>query len=291
VEDRTQGIATGRRRVGLRRAVALALLALPACQSAKAPPSGAHEGLNAILWMQTAAEYEAASRQAFRTAAAHLELALADPSWTAAPEQTGDFAALPPAIVLDMDETIVRSDHFQAGLVAAGEPFRLEAWNDWVRSQDARAMPGALDYVRAAQARGVHVFYITNRTAEVEAPSLATLLELGFPVAGGADDLLTLNEQPDWGQDKSSRRARICESHRILQVVGDNLNDFTSGADEAVAARNALARRYERYWGSRWILTPNPAYGGWEGALFDYEWALPREKQLERKRRWLRTWR
>jgi acid phosphatase len=250
-----------------------------------------HEGTNAILWVQTAAEYRAASLQAFRAATVHLERALEEPGWTAAPEQSGDYGTLPPAIVLDMDEAVIRSDRYQGWLVKEGRRYSLETWNDWVRTETSEAMPGALPYVRRAIELGVHVFYVTNRTAEVEAASLDTLRALGFPVANGADDLLTQHERPEWGTDKSTRRAEICKTHRILQIVGDNLNDFTSGAHTTVEARLALAERYGGYWGSRWIVMPNPTYGGWEGALYDYQYGLPHDEKLRRKREWIRTWR
>jgi acid phosphatase len=272
----------------------LAVLALSACQSTRAPrsapPPGTHEGLNAILWLQTAAEYRAATRQAFRSATVHLDLALAEPTWTAAPEQTGDFGDLPPAVVLDMDEAILRSDRFQAWLVKEDERYRLEDWNAWVRTETSEAIAGALEYVAAATARGVQIFYVTNRTAEVEEETLATLRKVGFPIES-ADDLLTQDERPEWGADKSSRRAEIAATHRILQIVGDNLNDFTGGAHDSVEARRALAERYSGYWGARWIITPNPSYGGWEGALTGFERGLSRAERIRRKRSFLESWR
>jgi acid phosphatase len=275
--------------------IALAACALLACGTrsgpAPAPAAPVHESTNAILWIQTAAEYRAASLQAFRSATVHLERALEDARWTAAPEQTGDYGTLPPAIVLDMDEAVIRSDRYQGWLVKDGRRYSLETWNDWVRTETSEAMPGALPYVRRAVELGVHVFYVTNRTVEVEAASLATLRKLGFPVADGADDLLTQHERPEWGADKSTRRAEICKTHRILQIVGDNLNDFTSGAHTTVAERAALAERYGGYWGSRWIVMPNPSYGGWEGALHDHRWDLPREEILRRKHERIRSWR
>ena len=107
------------------------MLGLAACQSiptpAPAAPAPSHEGTNAILWLQTAAEYHAATLQAFRSATLHLERALADPTWSAAPEQQGDFGTLPPAIILDMDEAIIRSDRFQAGLVKNDTHYSLSA--------------------------------------------------------------------------------------------------------------------------------------------------------------------
>lgn len=291
MHSRAQGIGRALRSA----AIGVALLVVSGCQSTPDARPGAtpptHESTNAILWLQTAAEYRAATLQAFRSATLHLDAALADPAWTAAPEQTGDFAALPPAIVLDMDEAIIRSDRFQAGLVRSNTTYRLQDWNDWVRTETSEAIPGALEYVRYARRHGVKIFYVTNRTAEVEASSLATLRKLGFPVERGAEDLLTQNEQADWGSDKSSRRAVVCRTHRIVQIVGDNLNDFTSGAHSTLEERLALTTRYSSYWGSRWIVMPNPSYGGWEGALHGYQYGLSREEILERKRGHLRPWR
>ena len=272
--------------------LAAALLGPSACRSTfgAGPPPGAHENLNAVLWLQTAAEYRAATLQAYRSALAYLDRGLADPTWTAAPEQTGDFGALPPAVILDMDEAIVRSDRFQAWLVKSDRPFRVKDWNDWVRTGSAEAIPGALEYVHQAVARHVKIFYVTNRSVEVKAASLANLRRLGFPIEN-AEDLLTQHERPGWDSDKSSRRALLGRTHRIVQIIGDNLNDFTSGARTSPEQRRALARRHAGFWGSRWILLPNPAYGGWEGALYGFDRDLSRDEILARKHRQLRPWR
>lgn len=212
-------------------------------------------------------------------------------AWTAAVEQTDAFAALPPAIILDMDEAIIRSDRFQASLVGEDAGFDLQDWNDWVRTETSEAMPGALEYVRHAVERGVTIFYVTNRTAEVERATFETLRKLGFPVEGGLDALLTQDERPEWPGDKSSRRAYLARTHRILQIVGDNLNDFVSGTHVDAGARRAIADTHAGYWGTRWIIMPNPAYGGWSGALFDFEYGMPREQKLERLYEHLEPWR
>ena len=84
------------------------MLGLAACQSTPTPaaPAPTHEGTNAILWLQTAAEYHAATLQAFRSATLHLERALADPTWSAAtfpepsvaiPTTTAEVTILVPA--------------------------------------------------------------------------------------------------------------------------------------------------------------------------------------------------
>lgn len=281
----------------LLRAAAASLLVL--CVVGCRTPLGAggeprvtpHEGLDATLWLQSSAEYRASSLQAFAAASEQIEHALTDPAWTAALEQTGASAGLPPAIVLDMDEAIVRSDRYQAHLVETGEPFSVEDWNAWVRSRDGEAVPGAVDYVRRASERGVRVFYVTNRVSEVEADSLATLRAAGFPVERGADDVLSQGERPEWVADKSSRRAFLCRSHRVVQIVGDDLNDFVAHSEISLAERQALVERHAAFWGSRWIILPNPAYGSWEGAIHGYDFSLPRQEILRRKYELLDAWR
>ena len=53
-----------------------------------------------------------------------LDQALADKSWTAAPgEQKGDFANLPPAIVLDVDETVLDNSPYEVWLLKNNQSF------------------------------------------------------------------------------------------------------------------------------------------------------------------------
>ena len=73
------------------------------------PVRDTHENLHAVLWMQTSAEYQAITRGIYRQAVAQLDRALADPRWTAIPEQSGrsDLPTLPPAVIMDVDETVL----------------------------------------------------------------------------------------------------------------------------------------------------------------------------------------
>src|SRR4051812_7282079 len=71
-----------------------------------------HEMANGLLWMQTSAEYRADSLAKYAQAKAMLDAALADRMWTAALEQSGDYAGLPPAVVMDLDETVMDNARF-----------------------------------------------------------------------------------------------------------------------------------------------------------------------------------
>src|SRR5271170_6026794 len=79
-----------------------------------------YDNLNAILWMQTSVEYKANSIETYRGGQRALLRGLADRHSTAALEQTGNFANLPPAVVLDLDETVLDNSPFEARLVASG---------------------------------------------------------------------------------------------------------------------------------------------------------------------------
>ena len=62
-----------------------------------------HENLNAVVWMQTSAEYRASALQTYRAAEAGMMRALKDKNWTAALEQKTPVPELPPAVILDLD--------------------------------------------------------------------------------------------------------------------------------------------------------------------------------------------
>ena len=42
-------------------------------------------------------------------------------------------------------------------------------------------------------------------------------------------------------------------------------------------------------WGVRWFMLPNPSYGGWERALYQWEDESPDAVKLQRKQKQLNT--
>jgi acid phosphatase len=244
-----------------------------------------HETLNAVLWVQTSAEYDMSTEQAYRLAAIRLGEALEPENarWTAAVEQTGRYWDLPPAVVLDIDEAVLDNSSFAARLVRRRTAFDLEAWNTWVREEQALAVPGALAFVKLAHGRAVRIFYVTNRTHDVEDPTRRNLANLGFPVDADGGNILSKGERAGWRSDKRPRRAFVAERYRILLLVGDDLNDFVSGSEVPPEKRVELARRFDEYWGVKWIVIPNPVYGRWEGSLHSDDRTLSPSQILQRK--------
>jgi 5'-nucleotidase (lipoprotein e(P4) family) len=242
----------------------------PKAPPARPAPQGArqaHENLNAVLWMQTAAEYRASALQAYRLAQLQLDAALRDLSWTAATEQSGDVSSLPPAVILDLDETVLDNSAFQARAVQDGSTYSEDAWNRWAEERKAGAIPGAIEFLSDATSRGVTPFYVTNRDHKVEDATRDVLATLGVPVTSERDTVLMRHENGWNASDKSSRRQSVAASYRVLLLIGDNFEDFVSGTRASVTDRDALMEKYDTFWGRKWIVLPNPTYGSWEGAL------------------------
>jgi 5'-nucleotidase (lipoprotein e(P4) family) len=285
--------AIGNRKSG-RRLVTLALVvalgwAVPAVGQSQEPP--AHDLLNAVLWMQRSVEYKATALTAFALARIRLDQALADPNWTAAPkEQTGAYQSLPPAVVLDADESILDNSGYQAWMVLKGTTFDPKTWNAYVNTVTTLAIPGAVEFARYADTRGVKVFYITNRTAEEEPATRKNLEKLGFPMGGTVDTMLMTRKQPDWGSAKGTRRAFIARTYRILLNIGDNFSDFVDEYRGTEAERLKVMEQHKDRWGREWIMIANPSYGSFESAPFNHDFKLSDAEKRKAKRGVLDPW-
>jgi 5'-nucleotidase (lipoprotein e(P4) family) len=255
---------------------------LAACQAYRVPPS--YESLNAVLWMQRAAEFRSLCLQAYGAAGRSLDAALDDPDWTAALEQGNNFGTLPPAVVLDIDETVLDNSPYEAGLIGRDEGHDPERWDTWCLSGRATAIPGALEFCAHARKLGVAVIYISNREENLREATARNLREVGFPVEDSRGLLLRQDTR-----DKTARRQKIAARHRILLLIGDSAADFAGAfyrADET--KRLEIVRQYRDFWGIRWIVIPNPAYGDWLDSLFGYEPDLPARNETAIKYRSLK---
>jgi acid phosphatase len=256
---------------------------LAGCQSTESPVDAndasvlePHDALMGTLWVQTSGEYWALCEQAYGASQAFLENALADTSWSAAAEQVGrDVSELPPAIIVDVDETVLDNSPYQARLIETGGSYDEKTWAAWCALAEAEAVPGSLNFLQAADALGVTVFYITNRAAPNEVATRKNLKSLGFPLDDSRDTLLLNEEQPNWNSSKIARRALVAENYRILFIAGDDLNDFVTGFKTGdPLQRKATVAQYSDRFGREWILLPNPQYGSWEASLYGRDYSL-----------------
>lgn len=223
------------------------------------------EELNGTLWCQTSVEYEVAGVQIFRAASQAVTKALSDSNWTAALEQTNDYQQLPPAVIVDVDETVLDNSPFQARLVLNGETFSPSKWDAWVEEAQAEAIPGAREFVDFLKKNNVALFYVTNR--KDEAPTIKNIRAALDPDVT-PEKVLCKYEQTGWGNDKTSRRALISKTHRIITLLGDDYNDFVYLEKSGPKERKVNAAAHMSFWGSKWFMLSNPLYGSWERALY-----------------------
>ncbi len=233
-----------------------------------------------LLWVNHAAEYEAITRQAYQTATNALPEFIENSSWSAQPGQV-DAENLPTAVVLDVDETVMSNARFQIAFERPFSDHKLETWND---EHITDPVPGVVEFVTAAQAAGVEVFFSTNRPCRPVDASVdpcpqkhATIRDIGeLGIETDAAHVL-LSEENGWDRAKIGRRMHIAKNHRIIMLFGDDLGDFvpcvrtklygpcTEPATEA--SRSGLVREYSEYWGNGWYIMPGPMHGSWTSVL------------------------
>ena len=228
-------------------------------------------------WVTHSADYAAITRQVYAVATRDLERFVQDASWSALPGQT-DAAELPPAVILDVDETVINNAEFQ---VAFERPFTDRKLEMWDREHIAKPVPGVVEFVAAAREAGVAVFFMTNRPCEQyegetdPCPQKQTVIdgirELGIPVE--PEFVMLALEQPGWTGEKVIRRELIGQDYRVIQVIGDDFADFVACARHSYyppctepatrASRRADLDRYGHYWGNGWYILPGPMHGSW----------------------------
>lgn len=265
----------------------------PTTPAASALPP-ADDNLNAVAWFQTSVEYRLIAGQTWRAALGQLDRAIKTPRWDALPREDRPLpmpAGLPLAVIVDIDETVLDNSPYQARLVRDRVAHGDAAWSDWVGEAAARPIPGSLEFARAAGARGVTIFYLSNRTVAQGPDTLRNLRQAGFPVAEDSQYLGAGTVVPNCetkGSDKGCRRQMVGRSHRVLMQVGDQLGDMVSIANNTPGGREAVVKPYLGWVGERWFVLPNPTYGSWEPALFNNAWSLPAAERRQQKLKALR---
>ena len=230
------------------------------------------QSMLSVLYTQSSAEYKASNIQTYVNAKSALDRALDDLSWTAVIEQKENFKNKPPAIILDIDETVLNNIPFQARSIISGQSYPI-GWLEWMLEESSDAVAGVSDFLEYAQTKGVKIFYVTNRIAVAEDATRNNIKKLGLPLDTDRDVLL-MKDENGWTSDKVSRRELVAKDYRILLLVGDQLGDFLP-LDETTLeldSRKNLADTYKHMWGSKWFMITNPMYGRWEGSIYNNEY-------------------
>lgn len=149
-------------------------------------------------------------------------------------EQRADHVAKP-AVVLDIDETslsnwpALRADDFGyiKGGACSGEPGLSCGFDAWIAKASAKALPGSVEFFKAAVAKRVAVFFITGRRQSQREATLWNLDQAGFEGWAG------LRTRPDDDRDSSvvpfksgERRKLQAAGFAIIANVGDQQSDL-----------------------------------------------------------------
>ena len=224
----------------------------------------------ATLWMQTAAEYKALCYQAY-----NLGKMLVDK------KITEGISDKPLAIIVDCDEAIINNSVYEAGLIGTENAYSSETWDVWMQAAEAKAMPGSVELLNYASEQGVETFYVTNRTmATGYEGTMKNLQDLGYPRVD--EKHLMLKTDTD---NKQTRRDMVLEEYDVIFYLGDSCTDFSADYYQAsLEERNATAVADKDKFGIEFIVLPNPTYGDWDGAIFEFNWgSTPAEKDAYRK--------
>src|SRR5262245_16886331 len=244
------------------------VLAEPTTPKPAAPPLPMETMLAANVYMQTSAEYRACCLQVYKCA----ELRLAALLEAARPRPAN------PAVVMDLDETVLDNSAFQTFLYKNKLEYSEELWDVYEEKypQDVALVPGAKGFIDKAEALGVTVVYISNRSEVYKSSTQAALGKLGVEGKNVADRLFL--KPKDGSFDKSARREAVAAKYNVLLFFGDNLRDFsdtfaarkvpkdanTEDYLQAISLRKASADEAACHWGVDWFVLPNPVYGEWE---------------------------
>lgn len=214
--------------------------------------------LAATLFVQQSAEYNALCYQAYNIAKERITERLVN-------TRSGDK---PLAVVLDLDETVLDNSAYTAWQIVNNRPFSYETWARWTALGAAPEVPGAGDFLNFANDQGVSLFYVSNRDTAALMPTMENMLQLGHPQIEAEHFLLKTSTS-----DKTDRRSEIEKlGYDVIMFIGDNLGDFDARYDrQSNDHRRSLTEKDRNLFGINWIVLPNPLYGTWEGAIYNFD--------------------
>jgi 5'-nucleotidase (lipoprotein e(P4) family) len=245
---------------------ALLITASSFAQTTTNPPAVDEIKVLPVLFQQEAAEYRALCYQAFNLAELRIN------GIKKRKIRKGHLA-----IITDLDETILDNSYSEANLIREGKNYSSASWKKWTDLSAATAVPGAVDFLKYVHAKGIEIYYISNRKTDEFISTLKNLVKLGLPNADEQHILLYALDSP-----KEVRRQIVMKDHQVVMLLGDNLNDFKDVFEnKTIKERFQSTDDFRKEWGNQFIVLPNPVYGEWENALYEYNFKLSPEEKKE----------
>lgn len=209
------------------------------------------QSVDATIYQYASAEVHRLYQQGYELARIRLDENLERPH------------VLPPAVIVDIDETVLDNSPSNVTDIVQGRTFSPVEWKKWTAMASAKAVPGAVEFLNYAAGKGCAIFYISNREMDEKAATIKNLQAVGFPMADEAH-VMPMGST----SDKTERRAEVAKDHYIALLIGDQLSDFDQsfkdrssdlGKPHVDEMRDTLGRYF--------ILLPNSIYGPWLNAV------------------------
>ncbi len=206
------------------------------------------------LWVQTSGEYIACCLQTYQMATEQVKRNLEQfrvEQSKLPPEERGK----PPAVVMDLDETVLDNGTYQTYLYDNGLNYKDDNWNSFISEHWAsiRLVPGAKEFIARAESLGITVVYITNREEPLREATIKTMKQWGVNTDGMDDPAsLRLIVQNHGESIKKPRRDLARAKYNVLAYFGDQLGDFSDefapNHDNTAQARREAAYEYQPLW-------------------------------------------
>lgn len=260
------------------------------------------QSLLAINWVQQSGEYQALTYQAYNIAQVAFDNAVQQNITN-------------PAVVIDIDETVLDNSPYQASLIDTNNEFSSNTWNQWVMAEKAQVIPGAVEFINYVNSNGGTVFFISNRDEssthnsaqnDLELATINNLHKLG--ITGVSEETVLLkgeftkiidgqeNQGKQWREQAITKGLANGIKYNIVMLVGDNLNDFAELEKNNNDLRKKFVQTTKNQQGiflqqtnqetikPAYISLPNPMYGYWEYGLYKERNLTPEQKNQHRKK-------
>ncbi len=238
---------------------------LNSCQKVENKGGSQDHLIMSVLWYQKASEMKAIYYQSFNWAKIRIDQIAENNTNTKK------------AIVVDIDETMLDNSPFEGNRILSGNDYSKNSWSDWTAKENAKALPGAVDFTIYAKSKDIEVFYISNRSVEDFDATLNNLQKEGFAFADSSHLLLKTNTS-----SKKARRDIVKENYEIVLLIGDNMEDFSEiFEDRSENYGFGLIEENKDKFGELFILLPNSMYGAWEKELLNNRKNLSNQEKYE----------
>ncbi|MGG7098365.1 5'-nucleotidase, lipoprotein e(P4) family [Clostridium sardiniense] len=220
----------------------------------------------ATLWQQNSGEVKALRYEAYNSGMNYVDKLVK--------EKTDK----PYAVTLDIDETIIDNSPHAGYEIKHNELYSKENFGEWVQKADAKAIDGAKEFTDYAKSKGFEVFYVSNRSEDKELyATIKNMKKLGFVNSDKEHILLKTDTS-----NKDARWNKIKEKYNLAIYCGDNLGDFPNGYDKkSNEERRAIVEKEKKFFGTKYIVLPNPTYGDFENAVYNYDFKMSPSEKME----------